>query len=119
LALKKITLAAAGVPASSHVDPALAKTASGNNTNAKKSATTTEMTAIITRAMACPAAVGLNLKHIPALALPLYWGIYEAPFGVGIHLNMDAPARPLCHMDCDNNDSSSDDDSIFVDLSRD
>jgi hypothetical protein len=38
---------------------------------------------------------------------------------MGIHLDMDAPDRSLCHMDCDNNDSSSDDDSIFVDLLRD
>jgi hypothetical protein len=86
----------------------------------KKSATTTETTTIVTRAMACPVAVGPNPKHISALAPTLIdWGIDEAPFDVGIHLDMDAPARPLYHVDCENDDSSSDDDSIFVHLSRD
>jgi hypothetical protein len=89
-------------------------TASGTNTNVKKSANLIETTAIVTHTMTSPADVGPNPKQGPALA-----GIGEAPFGMGIHLDMDPPARPLCHMDCDNGDSNSDDDSIFVDLSRD
>jgi hypothetical protein len=119
LALKKIALAAAGDPAASHVAPAPGTTSSGTNMNAKSSATLTEMTVIITRAMASPADVGPNPKQSPAISSRLDWGIEEATFDVGIYLDMDAPAMPLCHMDCDNDDSISDDGSIFVDLSRD
>jgi hypothetical protein len=74
LALKRFTLAAAGDPSASHASPDTATTASGTNMNAKKSATTTETTIIVNCAMACPAVVGPNLKHSPALALPLDWG---------------------------------------------
>jgi hypothetical protein len=70
--------------------------------------------------MASCAAVSRNPKQIPAFVPQLDWGIDDAPFDVGIHLDLYAPARPLCNVDCDDDDdSSSDDDSIFVDLSRD
>jgi hypothetical protein len=65
-------------------------------------ATTTDTTTIVTRATGSPAVVGPNPKQSPARAPPLDWGIDKAHFGVGIHLDMDAPARSLCHMDCDN-----------------
>jgi hypothetical protein len=113
LALKRFALADAGDPAVSHA--ARATTTLGTNTNVKANATTTDTTA-----MASPAAVGRNPKQIPAPAPQLDWCIDDAPFDVGIHLDLDAPARPLCNVDCDDDDdSSSDDDSIFVDLSRD
>jgi hypothetical protein len=120
LALKWLALAADGNPAASHADHAPATKISVTNTNTNANATTTDTTAIVTRAMASPAAVGRNLKQSPALAPQLNWGIYDAPFDVGIHLDLDAPARPLCNVDCyDDDDSSSDDDSSFVDLLRD
>jgi hypothetical protein len=121
LALKRFALATAGDPAASHAAPAPATTTLGTNTNAKANATTTDTTTIVTRAMASPAAVGRNPKQSPALAPQLDWGILDdAPFDVGIDIDLNAPARPLCNVDCDDDDnSSSDDDSIFVDLSRD
>jgi hypothetical protein len=119
LALKRFTLAAAGDPDASHAAPDTATTTSGTNTNAKSNATTTDTTTIVTHAMASPAAVGRNPKQSPALSPQLDRGIDDAPFEMGIHLDLYAPARPLCNVDCDgDDDSSSDDDSIFVDLSR-
>jgi hypothetical protein len=120
LALKRFALAAAPDPAASHAAPHPATTTSGTNTNANANSTTSDTTTIITRAMASPATVGRNPKQIPALEPQLDWDIDDAPFDVGIHLNLDTPSRPLCNVDCDNDDNiSSDDDSIFVDLSRD
>jgi hypothetical protein len=120
LALKRFALAASGDPAASHAYPAPATTTSGTNTNAKADATTTDTTAIATHAMDSPVSVGRNPKQSLALAPQLDWGIDYAPCDVGIHLDLDAPARPLCNVDCDDDDDSrSDDDSIFVDLSRD
>jgi hypothetical protein len=72
LALKRFALAAAGDPAASHAAPAPAATTSGTNTNAKANATTTDPTVIVTRAMASPAAVGLNPKQSPGQAPQLY-----------------------------------------------
>jgi hypothetical protein len=52
----------------------------------------------------------------PSNAPPLDWGEVN-PFCVGAHLNMEVPALPLCFASED--ESFSDDNSIFVDLLRD
>jgi hypothetical protein len=57
-----------------------------------------------------------NPPHAP----PLDWSdasFDDSPVDVGIHLDMEAPAVPLCRDDGES--SSDDDDSIFVDLLRD
>jgi hypothetical protein len=46
---------------------------------------------------------------------PSLGGVY--PFDVGVHLNKDTVARPLCYLE--SKDESSDDDSVLIDLSRD
>jgi hypothetical protein len=116
-------LAATGDPAASHAVPASVNTIV---------ASTPDMTtagAIITGAIiAAPfiaagtvapvtrASTNDGLPNAPPHAPPLDWG--DTPFDVGIHLDLNAPAMPLCDMDSDDNHkTSSDDDSIFIDLS--
>jgi hypothetical protein len=57
------------------------------------------------------------------VALPpdLYWDDCDATFDVCIQLDFHAPAKPSCPLDSDNDgaSSSSDDDYIFINLSRD
>jgi hypothetical protein len=55
---------------------------------------------------------------VAIVAPPLEWG--GSPFDIGIHLDLNAPGIPLCHMDSDDDtgSSSSDADSIFF-FSRD
>jgi hypothetical protein len=63
-------------------------------------------------------AVAQNPNHIPPPAPPLDWD--DAPFDVGIHLEIEAHPMPLCHDENKSeNSSDDDDDDIFVDLSRD
>jgi hypothetical protein len=52
----------------------------------------------------------------PSNSPPLDW-VEVNLFDVGAHLNMDVPALPLCFVSEDK--SCSDDDSVFLDLSRD
>jgi hypothetical protein len=52
----------------------------------------------------------------PSNAPPLDWGEVN-PFDVGAHLNMEVPSLSLCFASKD--ESCIDDDSVFVDLSRD
>jgi hypothetical protein len=115
LALKRFDLAAASDPSASHVSPAPGTTASGTNTNAKENATLTRPPS----SLATWLILSLSAITQSRAASSLDWGIDEAPLDVGVHLDMDYPDRPLCHIDCENDESSSDDDSIFVDFSRD
>jgi hypothetical protein len=55
-------------------------------------------------------------NDIPSNAPPLDWGEVD-PFDVGVHLNMEAPALPLCFGSED--ESCCDDDSVFVNFSSD
>jgi hypothetical protein len=111
---KKFALADAGNPAATHAAPAIF--------NASRTDTTTSGTgmtaagAIITVTMVAVAAATYVTKNPnPPQAPPLDWS--DTPFDVGIHLDMESPAMPLCH---DKGEISSDDEnSIFVDLSRD
>jgi hypothetical protein len=85
-------------------------------------ATTVAPSAIVQSAGVIVQATG-GIISSSGIVLPpaLDWDDCDATFDVRIQLNFHAPAKPLCPLDSDNDDasSSSDDDSIFIDLLRD
>jgi hypothetical protein len=117
--LKTFALAAPGDPAAPHAAPV-------NSTNDSETRTTDAVAVAPSSIVQAPDSIVQATGGIIAptgVALPpdLDWDDCDAPFDVGIQLDFHAPAKPLCPLDSDNNElsSSSDDDSIFIDLSRD
>jgi hypothetical protein len=112
--------AAAHVPPPTHVSPSVAAT----NTSivaafgaiAVDSATTTAVGAIVVDSAPTVPTSDCQQNDAPSNAPPLDWGELN-PFDVGAHFNMEVPALPLCFASED--ESCSDDDSVFLNLSRD
>jgi hypothetical protein len=116
--LKTSALADAGDPAAPHA-------ASLNSTIDSETRTTVATTVAPSAIVQSPGVIVQATDGIIApagITLPpaLDWYYYDAPFDVGIQLDFNAPAKPLCPLDSDNDDaiSSSDDDFIFINLSR-
>jgi hypothetical protein len=117
--VKTFSLAAAG-------DPAAPQAAPANSTNDSETRTTVAVAVAPSAIVQAPDSIVQATGGIIAptgVALPpaLDWDDCDAPFDVGIQLDFHAPTKPLCPLDSDKNgaSSSSDDDSIFIDLSRD
>jgi hypothetical protein len=111
------------VPPPTHVAPSVAATTTSIGAAAGAitvdSATSTAVGAIVVYSAPMVPTVPTSdcqQNAAPSNSPPLDWGEVD-PFGVGAHLNMEAPALPLCFVSED--ESCSDDDSVFVDLSRD
>jgi hypothetical protein len=124
---KALAVAAAGYQAAAHVPPPtrVAPSVAATNTNsiiaaagniAVDLATSTAIGAIVVDLAPAVPTSDCQQNTAPSNAPPLDWG-EENPFDVGSHWNMEAPALPLCFTSED--ESCSDDDSVFVDLSRD
>jgi hypothetical protein len=123
---KAFAEAAAGCQAAAHVPPPthVATSVAATNTSivaaagaiAVDSATTTAVGAIVVDSAPTVPTSDCEQNAAPSNAPPLDWGEVNT-FDVGAHLNMDVPALPLCSASEDK--SCSDDDSVFVDLSRD
>jgi hypothetical protein len=100
-------IAAAGDPVAPHAAPV-------------DSATCMTSANDVTTGAIVPAAASVRhgglITHVASGAPPLDWG--DTPFDVGTHLDFNAPAIPLSHMDSDDDagTSISYDDSIFIDL---
>jgi hypothetical protein len=117
---------AAGCQADSHVPPPthIATSVAATNTSivaaagaiVVDSAATTAGGAIIVDLAPTVPTSDCQQNSAPSNAPPLDWGEVN-PFDVGAHLNMEVPALPLCFASED--ESCSDDDSVFLDLSRD
>jgi hypothetical protein len=119
-------VAAAGFQAASHMHPPnhVAPSVAATTTSivtadgaiAVDSATSTAVGAIVVDSAPTVPTSDCQQNDAPSNAPPLDWGEVN-PFDVGAHLNMEAPSLPLCFASED--ESCSDDDSVFVDLSRD
>jgi hypothetical protein len=109
--LKTCVLAAAGDTAAPHAAPA---------NSATDIATRTTAAAAFAPGAIVEATGGIIAPAVVAPPPALDWDDDDAPFDVGIQLDFHAPAKPLCPLESGNNDASisSDDDSIFIDLSR-
>jgi hypothetical protein len=111
---------AAHVPPLTHVAPSVAATntsivaAAGAIT--VDSATKTAVGAIVVYSAPTVPTSDCQQNAAPSNAPPLDWGEVN-PFDFGAHLNMEVPDLPLCFASED--ESCSDDDSVFVVLSRD
>jgi hypothetical protein len=112
--------AAAHVPPPTHVDPSVAATntsiVAAAGAIAVDLATTTAVGAIVVDSAPTVPTSDCQQNAAPSNAPPLDWGEVN-PFDVGAHLNMEVTALPLWFASED--ESCSDDDSVFVDLSRD
>jgi hypothetical protein len=113
--------AAAHVPPPTHVTPSVASTtisiiaAAAAGAVAVDSATNTAVGVIVVDSAPTVPTSDCQQNAAPSNAPPLDWGEVNA-FDVGAHLNMEAPDLPLCL--ASEVESCSDDDSVFVDLSR-
>jgi hypothetical protein len=111
-------MAAAGSPAAAHADPVILDASTATASSTWMSAVGAIIAAASAVAVAHNPNPNPNPPHTPPHAPPLDW--YDAPFDVGIHLDTEAPATPLWHDENERESrSDDDDDSIFVDLSRD
>jgi hypothetical protein len=114
--------AASHVPPPTHVAPSVAATntsiiaVAGAIAIAVDSATTTAVGAIVVDSAPTVPTSDCQQNDVPSNAPPLDWGEVN-PFDVGAPLNMEVPALPLFFASEDG--SFSDDDLVFVDLSRD
>jgi hypothetical protein len=115
--------AAARVPPPTNVAPSVAATntsiVAAAGAIAVDSATTTAVGAvgaIVVDSAPTVSTSDCQQNAAPSNSPPLDW-VEVNPFDVGAHLNMEVPALPLCFASKD--ESCSDDDSVFVDLSRD
>jgi hypothetical protein len=111
--------AAVYVPPLTHVAPSVTATTTNIvtviGTIVVNSATSISTGAIVVDLAPTVPTSDCQQNAAPSNATPLDWGeVY--PFDVGDHLNMEAPALPLCF--ASEEKSCSDDDSIFVDMSR-
>jgi hypothetical protein len=117
--LHTFALAAAGDPAEPHTAPVNSTIESETRTTA---AAAVAPSAIVQSPGVIVQATG-DIIAPAGVALPpdLDWDDCDAPFDVGIQLDFHTPAKPLCPLDSNNDDASSsiDDDSVFIDLSRD
>jgi hypothetical protein len=117
--LKTFALADSGYPAAPHASPINSVIDSETRTTA---AAAFAPSAIVQSPVIIVQATG-GIIAPAGVALPpaLDWDDCDAPFDMGIKLDFHAPAKPLCTLDSDNDDvsSRSDEDSIFIDLSRD
>jgi hypothetical protein len=123
---KAFAVAAAGYQAAVRVPPPnhVALSVAATNTSivaaagaiAVDSATSTAVGAIVVDSVPTVPTSDCQQNAAPSNAPPLDWGEVN-PFDVGAHLNMEAPALSLCFASED--ESCSDDDSVFVDLSLD
>jgi hypothetical protein len=127
---KAFAEAAAGCQAAAHVPPpthASTSVAATNSTSIVAAAgaiafdsattsTTTATSAIVVDSAPTVPTSDCQQNTDPSNTPPLGWGEVN-PFDVGAHLNMKVPALPLCFASED--ESCSDDDSVFLDLSRD
>jgi hypothetical protein len=119
--LNTFALDADGDPAAPHLVPV-------NSTNDSATRTTAAAASAVTPGaiVEAPGAIVQATGGIvaPAGVAPppdLVWDDCDPPFDVGIQLYFHAPAKPMCPLNSDNDDasSSSNDDSIFIDLWRD
>jgi hypothetical protein len=117
--LKTFALDAVGYRA----DPRAAPVNSTINSKTRTTAAAAVARSAIVQSPGTIVQAGGGIVAPAGVSLPpaLDWDDLDAPFDVGIQLDFHAPAKPLCPLDSDNNElsSSSDDDSIFIDLSRD
>jgi hypothetical protein len=110
------------VPPPTHVAPSVAATntsivaAAGAIAFDSATSTTTADGAIVVDSAPTVPTSDCQKNTAPSNAPPLDWGEVN-PFDVGAHLNMKVPALPFCFSSED--ESCSDDDSVFLDLSRD
>jgi hypothetical protein len=120
---KKFALAAAGYPAAAHAAPVTLDAASNHRAPAAGA-----IIADVADASAFAFAIAQNPtpisphshSHSPPPPPPPLIDWDDAPFDVGIHLDMEAHPMPLFHNKNESENSSyDDDDSISVDLSRD
>jgi hypothetical protein len=113
--------AAAGDPSASHAGPVIITIIVASDTATAGTIVTGAIATapVVTAGAVTPIARATTidgLPNAPPHAPPIDWS--EAPFDIGIHLDLNAPSMSLCEMDSDDdNESSSDDDSIFIDLS--
>jgi hypothetical protein len=109
-------IAAAGDPAASHTVPVIVNYSVASDKTIDGAIIVAPVLAASTVAPGARATTKNGLPNAPPRAPHLDWG--ETPFDVGNHLDLNAPVMPMCDMDSDDNDEhSSDDDSIFIDLS--
>jgi hypothetical protein len=123
---KAFAEAAAGCQDAAHVPPPTHVSSSVADTNtsivdaagaiAVDSATITAVGAIVVDSAPTVPTSDCQQNAAPSNDPPLDWGEVNT-FDVGAHLNMEVPALQLCFTR--ENESCSDDDSVFVDLSRD
>jgi hypothetical protein len=112
----------AHMPPPTHVAPSVAAAntsivaAAGAIAFDSATSTTTATGAIVVDSAPTVPTSDCQQNTTPSNAPPLYWGEVN-PFDVGTHLNMEVPALPLCFASED--ESCSDDNSVFLDLSRD
>jgi hypothetical protein len=115
LNLKPFDVAAAGDPAAQHDPPA--------NSSTDSTMALTDVVAFAPGAIvvATGATGGSIAPDVLAPPPALDWDDCDAPFDMGIQLDFLAHTRPLCPLESDNDDasSSSEDNSIFINLSRD
>jgi hypothetical protein len=109
--------AAAYVPPPTHVAPKVADTTTSiipTSTAAVASNSTAAVKIVVDSAPTVPTS-DCQQNTAPSNSHSLDWGEVN-PFDVGVHLNMEDPALPLCFASED--ESCSDDDSVFVNLLR-
>jgi hypothetical protein len=110
---KTFALAAVGNPAGAHAAPSIFN-ASGTETPASGTGTAAAGAIVAVAIVAVAAATAIienpNPPHVPPLDCSDA-PFDNHPFNIGIHLDMEAPAMPLCHDE--GKRSSDDDDSIF------